>query len=65
MAYNKIIYNGDVLLDLTSDTATASKVANGETFHTSDGAIATGTAQLIYNSATEELTMPDWSVVIE
>jgi len=44
MAINKVVYDGDTLIDLTNDTATASDVASGKTFHLADGTIATGTA---------------------
>lgn len=44
MAVNKVVYGGATLIDLTSDTATASDVAQGKTFHLADGTQATGTA---------------------
>ena len=40
---NKVVYDGDVLIDLTSDTITAADVINSKTFHLKDGTIATGT----------------------
>lgn len=40
---NKIIYGGNTLIDLTGDTATASDVAVGKTFHLASGLQATGT----------------------
>lgn len=43
MAKNKVIYNGNTLIDLTGDTATASDVASGKTFHLASGVQATGT----------------------
>lgn len=39
---NKIIYGGNTLIDLTGDTATASDVAVGKTFHLASGIQATG-----------------------
>ena len=33
MAYNKIIYNGNTLIDLTEDTIAQDKVLAGTTFH--------------------------------
>ena len=40
---NKVIYDGDVLIDLTSDTITAADVINSKTFHLADGTTTTGT----------------------
>ena len=40
---NKVIYDGNVLIDLTGDTVEASDVASGKSFHLPSGAIATGT----------------------
>lgn len=40
---NKIIYGGKVLIDLTSDTVTADKLAEGITAHDKSGATITGT----------------------
>ena len=40
---NKIIYNGNTLIDLTSDTITAADLASGKTAHDKSGAIITGT----------------------
>ena len=42
MKANKIRLNGEVLLDLTTDTATPETVAEGVTFHMADGTPATG-----------------------
>ena len=44
MAANKIILNGEPIIDLTADTATAADVAQGKTFHLANGEQATGTA---------------------
>lgn len=43
MAVNKIIYGGNVLIDLTSDTITADKLASGAKAHDASGAQITGT----------------------
>jgi hypothetical protein len=40
---NKIIYGGDVLIDLTGDTLTAADLAYGKTAHDKSGAPITGT----------------------
>ena len=43
-SYNsKVIFNGDVLMDLTGDTVTADKLLKGITAHGKDGAPITGT----------------------
>lgn len=54
MAINKIIYGGDVLLDLTGDTAVASDVKAGATFHDKSGEVVTGTND--YDSNTDDAT---------
>ena len=43
MEANKIILNGEVLIDLTGDTATEDKVLQGEVFHRADGTKSVGT----------------------
>ena len=43
IARNKVIYGGQVLIDLTNDTVTAADVLAGVSFHLPDGTIATGT----------------------
>lgn len=50
--YNKIIYGNETLIDLTSDTATASDVASGKTFHLASGVQATGTFVASLSKAT-------------
>ena len=42
MAYNKVTYNGNVLMDLTSDTITAADLLAGKTAHGADGESITG-----------------------
>lgn len=37
MAYNKVTYNGNTLIDLTADTITAADLLAGKTAHGSDG----------------------------
>ena len=43
MAVNKVIYDGNTLIDLTSDTATEDMVMSGATFHLANGTIGIGT----------------------
>ena len=51
---NKIIYNGNTLIDLTGDTITAADVINSKTFHLKDGSIATGSCT--YDADTSDAT---------
>ena len=41
---NKVVYGNQTVLDLTEDTADASDVLQGQTFHDRSGALVTGTA---------------------
>lgn len=43
MAYNKVIYGGNTLIDLTSDTVTTEDLVQGTTAHDKSGALITGT----------------------
>lgn len=43
MAYNKIIYDGKTLIDLTADTVVAAKLLSGYKAHDKSGAVITGT----------------------
>lgn len=57
MAYNKVIYGGNTLIDLTSDTITADKLAQGYTAHDRTGAAITGTmdsSQILVEDTTDE-----------
>ena len=54
MARNKIIYGGEVLIDLTGDSVTAADVQSGVTFHLPSGEIGTGTCT--YDSDTSDDT---------
>lgn len=47
---NKVIYDGNTLIDLTSDTVTADKVLSGYTFHLKSGATGTGTCTYNVNA---------------
>lgn len=48
---NKVIYGGDTLIDLTSDTVTASDVLKGIKFHLPSGANGTGTCEFDVDSS--------------
>lgn len=51
---NKVIYAGDTLIDLTSDTVTANKILSGYTAHDKAGAPITGSCT--YNADTSDAT---------
>lgn len=51
---NKIIYGGNVLIDLTGDTVTAADLASGKTAHDKSGAVITGTNT--YDADTSDAT---------
>lgn len=51
MGKNKIIFGGEVQIDLTNDTATEEKVLSGFTFHGADGDIHTGTCEFDVDSS--------------
>ena len=48
MAVNKIVYNSRTLIDLTSDTVSASDLNQGVTAHNAAGSIITGTQVINY-----------------
>lgn len=50
MAVNKVIYGGNVLIDLTGDSVTKDKVLKGVTAHDKTGAQITGTCEYDVNS---------------
>ena len=52
--YNKVIYGGRTLIDLTSDTVSADKVLSSYTFHDKSGATSTGTCT--YDADTSDAT---------
>lgn len=46
MPYNKVIYGGRTLIDLTGDTVTEATLAKGVTAHKADGTLITGTLEV-------------------
>ena len=44
MAYNKVVYGSETLIDLTSDTVSPDKLAQGITAHDKSGEVITGTS---------------------
>ena len=51
---NKVVYGGDVLIDLTGDDVTAADVLRGKRLHLPSGAAATGTCD--YDADTSDAT---------
>lgn len=51
MAINKVIYGGNTLIDLTSDTVTAADVQNGVTFHLPSGETGVGACEYDVDSS--------------
>lgn len=54
MAYNKIIYGGNTLIDLTADTVDEDKLLSGFTAHDKSGEVITGTCT--FDSDTQDAT---------
>ena len=50
MSINKVVYGGEILIDLTGDTVTADKLLSGITAHGKDGELVTGTCEFDVNS---------------
>lgn len=57
MGVNKVIIGGETVVDLTGDTATASKVLNGFTFHDNSGTERTGTCEFDVDSTDATATV--------
>lgn len=53
---NKVIYGGNTLIDLTSDTVTASDILTGKTAHDKSGAIITGTCDYDADTSSDTAT---------
>lgn len=63
MNVNKVIYGGDVLIDLTGDSVSADKVLKGITAHDKSGAKITGTCT--FDSDTSEDTAAVAEILVE
>lgn len=50
MAISKVVYGGDVLIDLTADTIKADKLLSGYTAHGADGEVINGTCTFDTNT---------------
>ena len=60
--YNKVIYGGNVLIDLTADTVTASDLKSGVTAHDKSGAVITGTNT--YDADTSDATASQAEILL-
>ena len=59
MAINKIVYNGDTLVDLTEDTITSSNLLSGITAHNKSGEQITGECTYDSNTTDANATQSD------
>lgn len=57
MAVSKVVYGGNTLIDLTSDTITAEKLLKGYTAHGADGEALAGACE--YDANTSDATATD------
>lgn len=62
MGKSKIIFGGEVLIDLTQDTITADKVLRDYTFHGADGELAMGLCT--YDSDTQDANATDSEILL-
>lgn len=62
MANSKIIFGGEVLIDLTADTVVADKMLSGYTAHGANGELITGTCT--YNADTSDATASDAEILL-
>jgi len=58
---SKIIYGGNVLIDLTADTITPQDVLNSKIFHMADGSVTTGTNT--FNADTSDANAQDSEIL--
>lgn len=61
MPISKVVYGGNVLIDLTADTVTADKILSGYTTHGADGEAITGTCD--FDSNTQSATAADSEIL--
>lgn len=61
MAVSKVVYGGDVLIDLTADTVKAQHVLKGYTTHGADGEPIGGTCE--YDASTQDATAADAEIL--
>ena len=61
MAISKVVYGGEVLIDLTADTVTKEKILKGYTAHGADGAPITGTCE--FDANTQDATASEAEIL--
>lgn len=61
MAISKVVYGGNTLIDLTSDTITADKLKKGYTAHGADGEVINGTCE--HDANTQDATAADSEIL--
>lgn len=62
MAISKVIYGGDVLIDLTGDTITADKLKKGYTAHGANGEVINGTCE--HDANTQDATATESEILL-
>lgn len=61
MAISKVIYGGDVLIDLTGDTIKSDKLLSGYTAHGADGEVING--ECTFDADTQDATAADTEIL--
>lgn len=61
MAVSKVVYGGEVLIDLTADTVTKEKLLKGSTAHGANGERITGTCE--YDANTQDATATEAEIL--
>lgn len=61
MAISKVIYGGNTLIDLTSDTVTAEKLLKGVRAHGANGELVTGTCE--FDANTQDATATEAEIL--
>ena len=62
MGVSKVIYAGETLIDLTTDTVKADKILKSYTAHGADGEVITGTCD--FDSNTQDATVSDSEILV-
>lgn len=62
MANSKIVYGGEVLMDLTADTVKKDKLLKGYTAHGADGELITGTCE--FDANTQDATATESEILV-